>query len=208
MLNLSKSHFLINVSCYELSFYKFSSIRSCVGYLIFHLLSPLQQRNFFLTFPVSMFHFYCHYYFHYVYLWEYKIPPLGSGQASTNNQINTTHAHNLTMDHFLNILEEKQPEKIIDETKLRYIALQISIWDFFGIPQADYLAFSMDKKWRMFSEYYKKLVLKYFGGKNISFFLSEIVWKLFEIDWNVSCFWFLIWLFLALVFRSKETKSI
>ena len=47
----------------------------------------------------------------------------------------------------------------------------------------------------MFSEYYKKLVLKYFSGKNIFlFFLSETVWKLFEIDRNVSCFWFLIWL--------------
>ena len=71
------------------------------------------------------------------------------------------------MDPFLNILEEKQPEEIIDETKLRYITSQISIWDFFRIPQADYLEFSKAKKSRMFSEYYKKLVLKYFIGKNI-----------------------------------------
>ena len=74
------------------------------------------------------------------------------------------------MDRFLNILEEKQPEEIIDETKLRYIASQISIWDFFLIPQVDYLAFSKDKKIRMFSEDYRKLVLKYFSGKNIFLF--------------------------------------
>ena len=74
------------------------------------------------------------------------------------------------MDCFLNILEEKQLEEIIDETKLRYTASQISIWDFFAIPQADYLAFSKDKKSRMFSKYYKKLVLKYFSSKNIFHF--------------------------------------
>ena len=59
----------------------------------------------------------------------------------------------------------------------------------------------------MFSEYYKKLVLKYLGGKNISLLLSEIVRKLFEIDWNVSCFWFLIWLFSGTFFPGNETKS-
>ena len=91
LFKLSKSDFLINISCYELSFCKFMFIMSCVWYLIFRLLILLQQRNFFLPFHVSMFHFYCHYYFHYIYLWEYKKPPLGSGQPSTNNQINTTH---------------------------------------------------------------------------------------------------------------------
>ena len=59
----------------------------------------------------------------------------------------------------------------------------------------------------MFNEYYKKLVLKYLGGKNISLLLSEIVRKLFEIDWNVSCFWFLIWLFSGTFFPGNETKS-
>ena len=74
------------------------------------------------------------------------------------------------MDCFLNILEEKQPQEIIDEKKLRCTTSQISIWDFFAILQADYLAFSKDKKSRMFSKYYKKLVLKYFSGKNIFHF--------------------------------------
>ena len=62
------------------------------------------------------------------------------------------------------------PEEIIDETKLRYIASQISICNFFGISQANYLTLSKDEKSRMFNEYYKKLVLKYFGSKN-SFFV-------------------------------------
>ena len=40
------------------------------------------------------------------------------------------------MDRLLNILEENhpKPEEIIDETKFRYIMSQISIWNFFGIP--------------------------------------------------------------------------
>ena len=37
--------------------------------------------------------------------------------------------------------------------------------------------------------------------------MSEIVWKLFEIDQNVSCFWFLIWLFSGTFFPGNEAKS-
>ena len=60
------------------------------------------------------------------------------------------------MDCVLNILEEKQPtpDEIIEEEKLRYIASQITIRDFFGIPQSTYLAFSKDEKLRMFNECY------------------------------------------------------
>ena len=41
----------------------------------------------------------------------------------------TQHKQKSTVDHFLNILEEKQPkpEKIIHKAKLRYVASQISI---------------------------------------------------------------------------------
>ena len=88
------------------------------------------------------------------------------------------------MDRYLNILEEKQPkpEGNIDDEKLRNIVSQISIQGFFGMPQAKYLylAFSKDETSRMFNEYYKKLVSKYFGCKNITF-LSKIAWKLPEI---------------------------
>lgn len=42
--------------------------------------------------------------------------------------------------------------------KLRYIASEITVWDFFGIPQSTYLAYSNDEKLRMVNEYYKKLV--------------------------------------------------
>ena len=81
---------------------------------------------------------------------------------------------------FLNILEENQPtsEEIIEETELRYIVSQICTWDFFGIPQANYLALSKDEKSRMFNECHKKLVLKYFGGKNIYFF---VCWHYLEV---------------------------
>ena len=39
------------------------------------------------------------------------------------------------MELYLDILERKQPkpEEIIDKEKLRYIAPQITIWDFYGI---------------------------------------------------------------------------
>ena len=49
----------------------------------------------------------------------------------------------------------------------------ILIWDLFGIPQSNSLAFPKDENSRMFSEYYNKLFSKYFGGKNL--FLSDIV---------------------------------
>ena len=83
------------------------------------------------------------------------------------------------MDKFIGILEEKQQplEETIDGQKVWYIALQISIWDFFGIPQANYLALDKNEKSRMLSEYYSKLVLQYFG-KKIQFFLFGIFWIL------------------------------
>ena len=70
------------------------------------------------------------------------------------------------------MLEENhpEPEEVINEENLRYIMSQISIWDFFGVPKAKYFGFSRDEKSRMFKEYYKKLVLIYFSGKNISLF--------------------------------------
>ena len=58
------------------------------------------------------------------------------------------------MERYLNILEEKQPkpEERIDKERLRFIASQISIWNFFRITQSKYLTFSKDEKLRMFSE--------------------------------------------------------
>ena len=81
------------------------------------------------------------------------------------------------MNRYLNMLEENHPEpdEVINKEKLRYIMCQISIWDFFGIHKGKYLDFSQNRKSRMSKEYYKKLVLKYFSGKNISLlFLSDI----------------------------------
>ena len=56
--------------------------------------------------------------------------------------------------------------------KLRYIASEITVLDFFGIPQSTYLAYSNDEKLRMVNEYYKKLVLNYFSGKNFLHFFA------------------------------------
>ena len=58
------------------------------------------------------------------------------------------------MDRFLNILEEPQPkpEETTDEQKLRHIACKISIWDFYRIPQATYLAYPKEEKMSMFKE--------------------------------------------------------
>ena len=87
------------------------------------------------------------------------------------------------MNNFLSILEQNQqpPEKIIDEQKLRYIASQITISDYFTIPQTDYLALDKNEKSRMLGEYYNKLVLKYFGGKKIYFlclvYFQTLVWS-------------------------------
>lgn len=77
------------------------------------------------------------------------------------------------MERFLSIIEElrPKPEEIIDEKKLKFIASKITIWDFYRIPHVTFLAFSKEEKWKMLSEYYQKLVPKYFGtGKILLFF--------------------------------------
>ena len=80
------------------------------------------------------------------------------------------------MDRFLSILEEKQPvpKETVDEEKLRFIASKISIWDFFGIPQNNYLVLSKDEKSRMFKDYYNKLVLKYSVVRRFFVFFSAL----------------------------------
>ena len=52
------------------------------------------------------------------------------------------------MERFLSILEQKQQpsEETIDKQKLRYIASQVSVWDYYGVPQANYLALEKNKK--------------------------------------------------------------
>ena len=65
------------------------------------------------------------------------------------------------MGKFLNILESPQPQQQqqdnFDEEKVRYISSKISIWDFFGIPQATCRNFSGPEKSKMFKEYYVRL---------------------------------------------------
>ena len=143
---------------------------------------------------------FCHYYFD-VYLWYHKKPPMHPRISLMQNQINLTHKNNSIMEQYLNILEEKQPapeEPITDEQKLRNIASKISIWDYY-VPQANYLALDKNEKSRMFSDYYKNLVLKYFGGKEIYFF---VVWHFLDTVLCLAflnCFWFSDLFFLALL---------
>ena len=56
--------------------------------------------------------------------------------------------------------------------KVKFINSNISIWDFYGIPQTTYLHHSREEKSKMFIGYYKKLVEKFYGnGRN--HFLSD-----------------------------------
>ena len=71
-----------------------------------------------------------------------------------------------TTEHLLNRPEQPQPKQgeTINEEKLRFIASKMSIWDFFGISQSTNLVYSKEEKSKMFSEYYQKLVSKYFNN--------------------------------------------
>ena len=170
-----------------------------VRYLIFHLLFILKDKNIYPDFPCFAGHFHHHYYFHYVYLWGYKKPPLRLRHSSMQNQLNTTHKHKSITECFLSILEQKQqlPEETMDQQKLRYIASQVTLWDYLGIPQANYLALEKNEKSRMFSGYYKNLVFKYFGGKKIYFFccLAFFLGNVFMSGTFELFLVFLIWLF-------------
>lgn len=73
------------------------------------------------------------------------------------------------MDKFLSILEQGQ-EIEIDESKLGYIASQISIWDYFGLTNSQYLRLSPEEKLKMLKEYYVKNLNDYFGMGKINFF--------------------------------------
>ena len=75
-------------------------------------------------------------------------------------------------DNSQNIFKKKAQKECIDEQKLCYIASKVAIWDHFGISQDKYLILDKNEKIKMLNEFYKKLVLVYFGhGKNGSFFV-------------------------------------
>ena len=81
------------------------------------------------------------------------------------------------MDGLLSILEQRQQllEECIDEQKPRFVASKVSFWDYFGIPQAHYLALDKTEKSRTLGEYYNKLVLQYFGSKNLFYFVLHFI---------------------------------
>ena len=67
------------------------------------------------------------------------------------------------MEGYLNMLDAPWPnqEENFDEEKIKFISTKLSIWDYYGIPQSTYLAYTNEEKSKMFKEYYKKLVDKY-----------------------------------------------
>ena len=117
----------------------------------------LKDKNICPAFPCFPGHFHCHYYFHYVCLWGYKKLPLHL-QVSNIRQckINRTQHCGMFSKHFRT--KTRTARENHHEQKLCYIASQVSIWDYFGISQANYLALDKNEKSRMFSEYYNKLV--------------------------------------------------
>ena len=91
------------------------------------------------------------------------------------------------METSLGIFEKKPQEEIINEQKLRYLASKVAICDHFGIPQAHYLALDTNKKSKMLSEYYKKLLPVHFGdGKNDTFFCMDSGFFLLSGFWILS----------------------
>ena len=91
------------------------------------------------------------------------------------------------MERYLNILEapRQQQEETFDEEKIKFINSKISIWDFFGIPQATYLSYANEEKSRMFKEYYTKLVDKFCGQGKFLFVSSGLSGKFSDVFLNI-----------------------
>ena len=176
-------------------------IRSCVGYFIFHLPFSIAIKEYFSCF------FSCHLDVSFVtiiftlFIFE-SIKSHPSSLTFIDTQSTTVNTSTkLIMEGLRSILEQKeQPlQECIDEQKLRFIASKVSIWDFFGIPQAHYLTLDKPEKSRMLGEYYSKLVPQHFGGKNnffgsAFFCLDSLVWCLahclvFAAAWSSDFFW-------------------
>ena len=114
--------------------------------------------------------------------------------------ISDSHQHKISssviMGRYLNILEApwQQQQEIFDEEKIKFTNSQISVWDFFGVPQTTYLNNTNKEKSRMFKEY-SKLFNKFYGqGK----FFVCFFWLVWQIFWCVSQYF--IWYFLGVLF--------
>ena len=103
--------------------------------------------------------------------------------------VSASHQHKsnslVIMERYLNILEapRQQQEETFDEEKIRFVNSKISIWDFFGVPQATYLSYTNEEKSRMFKACYAKLVDKFYGQGKLFVCFFWLVWRIF---WCVS----------------------
>ena len=141
---------------------------------VFSLVVFIVRKNFFLVSPGFLLSFLLSLLFSVCPVFGLQKPTVGSLSANNEKQPSVTHSA-ATMDRSLNILEQPQPkpEEEFDEEKVKFISGKVPIWDFYGISQATYLAYSNEDKVRMFREYYKKLVYKFYsnGGKMFLFLL-------------------------------------
>ena len=56
---------------------------------------------------------------------------------------------------------------------------KISMWDFYGVPQEVYSCYSVEEKSKMFREYYRNLLQKYYGSGKKFPFLSGLAWLVY-----------------------------
>ena len=70
------------------------------------------------------------------------------------------------MNKFLDILEtsQAQQEETFDKEKVQFINSKIAIWSHYGISKSAYLSYSHEEKTKMFRDYYKNLVEKYYSN--------------------------------------------
>ena len=174
-------------------------MRTCVRYLFFYDAFYCEGKILNQKLSISMLHFIvsenCYWF---CIVWFFPI--------KTHRLVSASHGHKIIssviMERYLNILEvpRQQQEETFDEEKIKFINSKISIWDFFGIPQATYLSYANEEKSRMFKEYYTKLVDKFCSQGKFFVWFFWLVWQIF---WCVSQY--LVWYFFGLFLRKSTS---
>ena len=86
------------------------------------------------------------------------------------------------MDRFLSLLKKPQ-QKVRNEEKLKFCALNVSMWDYFSMAESSYKSLTVEEKTSLLNKYYSELDDRYYGKTgNLIFILSEIlkiVWFLY-----------------------------
>ena len=188
MFKLRKSNFLIKKSCncpyvhffWQAPAYQF--ICQIFDFSLFYCSKEFFLFHFsFLWFRLS--YFYCHYYFLYVF-WTIKSHP----------QYFSDHTSTINFEQYKNTSQRWIDFWTFSNRKnLDFLHLKFQFGIFLGYFKLTVWHFLRTKKLKMFKDYRKKLVLKYFGGKNIFCLLSEIfalssAWFLMSDFFLTGCF--------------------